>query len=335
MLDVSGRLAGAGAKRHLAARGDARDKRLLGPSGALDRMPRDLEAHTEGAETYRSLLRDKPGIAFQHVAPSSGTNHYQLRVIVDARSFGPDAKSLCRAHTLRGCGVSTSCLDSFDGSGGKPLLKALGRAQVLDRLSPQRALVETRMELGRHGHRRTRRACKDRWDRISPFITRRRILPDHQRVLYLDESVSSASVALVLGCNGEAEVHRTCSHDGVDGNGRPWLERQLLFLGSSVAMRETGILLKPPRHRVGEGTVSIAFPYVSSHSLAEMALAGMDADALLAILDDLLGEIAACVWPKSAVPGPDDYIEQAHFSRMRRRVATARAAVPELDDITS
>ena len=151
--------------------------------------------------------------------------------------------------------------------------------------------------------------------------------------LYLDKSGSSASVALVLGRNGQAEFHKTCPHNGIDGNGRPWLERQLRFLESSVAVRETDIFVKPLRHRVAEDTISIAFPYVPSHSLAEIALAGTDFKSLLAILGDLLGEMAACVWPKSATQGPDDYIKQVHFSRMRRRVAIARAAMPELDDV--
>lgn len=140
-------------------------------------------------------------------------------------------------------------------------------------------------------------------------------------------------MALLFRDNGEAEVHKTCSQNGIDGNGRPWLETQLRFLETSDAVRETSIFVKPLRHEITEGTVSIAFPYVPSHSLAVMALAGMGADLLLTILDDLLGAIAACVWPKSAVPGPVDYIEQAHFSRMRRRVAIGRDTVPKLDDI--
>jgi hypothetical protein len=46
---------------------------------------------------------------------------------------------------------------------------------------------------------------------------------------FLAESGSSASVALVLGPNGKPEVQKSCSVEGIDGNGRPWLQRQLQF----------------------------------------------------------------------------------------------------------
>ena len=62
---------------------------------ALDRLPRDLKTRAETAEIYPSLLRDMPGIAFQHVAPNSGTNHYQLSVTINARSFELDIEILC------------------------------------------------------------------------------------------------------------------------------------------------------------------------------------------------------------------------------------------------
>lgn len=63
-----------------------------------------------------------------------------------------------------------------------------------------------------------------------------------QNVVYLDESGSLANVALVFGRDGALEVHKTCSHEGIDGNGCPWLRRQAQFFESSVAVRETGFL---------------------------------------------------------------------------------------------
>jgi hypothetical protein len=79
--------------------------------------------------------------------------------------------------------------------------------------------------------------------------------------------------------------------------------------------------------------VSIAFPYVPSHTLAQMALSSMGSDALLAVADNLLGEMAINVWPRGCVIGPSDYIDQAHFRRMRRRITIARTAIPQLDTV--
>ncbi|KAF4628144.1 hypothetical protein G7Y89_g10008 [Cudoniella acicularis] len=61
---------------------------------ALDRLLRDLEARSDLAEMYRSLLRGTSGISFQHVAPSLGTTNYQLSVTIDATKFGLDSKGL-------------------------------------------------------------------------------------------------------------------------------------------------------------------------------------------------------------------------------------------------
>lgn len=404
---------------------------------ALDRLPRDLEARTEAGDTFRSLLRDIPGIAFQRVAPNLGTNYYQLSMTVDADVFGLDAKSLCRALQAENIlsnadrmlclGIMPRLLRRCKVAGNLSVSRALGdnslTLPIFDRLTPElcqricscfKTIHEQSDSIAsikspvavRPPQKGQAKAIdiaakfRDYWvvpgiDEVgfangidgsvpSTILVQRRHLAErkisideiHRRVssrrewsqgdmvtnelvvhakvggtvlvlsphgeedsqgtnlpFYLDESGSSASVALVFGRNGEAEVHKTCSHDGIDGNGRPWLETQLRFLQSSLAVRETGIFVKPLRHRVAEGTVSVAFPYVPSHSLAAMAFAGMKADSLLVVVNDLLGEMATCVWPKSAVPGPDDFIEHAHFSRMRRRVAIARAAVPELDDV--
>ncbi|KAK0230425.1 hypothetical protein IW262DRAFT_401294 [Armillaria fumosa] len=151
----------------------------------------------------------------------------------------------------------------------------------------------------------------------------------------LDESGSSADVALVLGHNGELEVHKTSSKSGIDGNGRPWLQRQMRFLANSVAVSKTNLFVKPLRFKDEEDTTSITFPYVASHSLAEMAFAGMPAASMLTVLSDLLGEMATSVWSEGNCDAPANFIEQAHFSRMERRVAIARSEVPQLDEVAS
>jgi hypothetical protein len=87
-------------------------------------------------------------------------------------------------------------------------------------------------------------------------------------VVLLDESGSSANVALVLGHDGKPEVHKTCSHEGIDGNGSPWLRKQAMFFSSSIAVKETGMFVEPLTHVVAGDAVSLTFPYVPGHSLA-------------------------------------------------------------------
>ncbi|OAA58286.1 hypothetical protein ISF_06825 [Cordyceps fumosorosea ARSEF 2679] len=151
--------------------------------------------------------------------------------------------------------------------------------------------------------------------------------------VHLDESGSSANVSLKVQPDGTLEVHKTCSHDGIDENGRPWLERQNRFLETSVAVRETDIFVRPLRFTASDETFSIDFPYLPSQTLAQLAMAGMGGDLLLDTTSALLGEMAQKVWPKTATEAPADFIEKAHFDRIDRRVAIARAAVPELGAI--
>ena len=90
--------------------------------------------------------------------------------------------------------------------------------------------------------------------------------------IYIGESRSLASVSLALRWNGEVEIQRTCTCDCIDGDGCPQREKQLRFLDSSIAARETDISVKPLGHSIAEGTVSITFPYDPSHSLTEIAI---------------------------------------------------------------
>lgn len=65
-----------------------------------------------------------------------------------------------------------------------------------------------------------------------------------------------------------------------------------------------------------------------------MALSGMGTGPLLRTVVQLFGhgEMATSVWPKSTITSPNDFIGQAHFRRMRRRIEIARAVVPELHE---
>ncbi|KAJ3495427.1 hypothetical protein NLG97_g3408 [Lecanicillium saksenae] len=151
--------------------------------------------------------------------------------------------------------------------------------------------------------------------------------------VHLDESGSSANVSLIVQPDGTLEVHKTCSHDGIDENGRPWLERQNRFLETSIAVQETDIFVKPLRFTANDETFSIDFPYLPSQTLAQLAMAGMGGKLLLDTTSELLGEMAEKVWHKTGTEAPKDFIEKAHFDRIDRRVAIARAAVSELGPI--
>lgn len=151
--------------------------------------------------------------------------------------------------------------------------------------------------------------------------------------VHLDESGSSANVSLVVRPDGALEVHKTCSHDGIDENGRPWLERQNRFLETSVAVQETDIFVKPLRFTATDDVFSIDFPYLASQTLAQLAMAGMGGGLLMDVTSELMGEMAERVWPKTGTDAPSDFIEKAHFDRIDRRVAIARAAVAELGAI--
>lgn len=151
--------------------------------------------------------------------------------------------------------------------------------------------------------------------------------------VHLDESGSSANVSLIVQPDGTLEVHKTCSHDGIDENGRPWLERQNRFLETSIAVQETDIFVKPLRFTANDETFSIDFPYLPSQTLAQLAMAGMGGKLLLNTTSELMGEMAEKVWHKTGTEAPKDFIEKAHFDRIDRRVAIARAAVAELGPI--
>lgn len=150
----------------------------------------------------------------------------------------------------------------------------------------------------------------------------------------LDESGSSAHVGLYIEPNNKLIVRKTCLGDGIDGNGRPWLRRQCKFLTTSVAVKKTDMFVKPldfDNTREENGAVSISFPYIDSHSIGELVFAGMGSRPLLSVLRELLGEMSTSVWTEGLENAPRDFIQQAHISRMERRVEIARRHVPVLN----
>ncbi|RYC65179.1 hypothetical protein CHU98_g1048 [Xylaria longipes] len=155
----------------------------------------------------------------------------------------------------------------------------------------------------------------------------------------LDESGSSASVGLCVEKDGHLVVRKTCVHDGIDGNGSPWLRRQYRFLNSSAAVAKTDMFVKPltTQYRDDEavGAVSVAFPYVDSFTAGELAFAGVGSGPMLAILKRMIGEMAASVWIEGIEDAPTDFIQQAHLRRMERRLQIARLQVPALHEVAN
>lgn len=403
----------------------------------LDRLQETLEARAKMGHMYRRLLRDVPGIRFQHISPKSGATHYQLSVIIEAKEFGLDAKTLCEAlraenilcsvermqclgHVTRLYPVSkigdlpvsrwlnanSVTLPIFEGFSPElceticTIIKniheqsddvmsrktgivfapqASEQAVVIDIASKYRdclivpILDEDTFAGGKHGRVPSTILVPQRYlaeNKISIDELHRRFLLKRQwdlgdevvgelvvdalnggivflaprglgysesadKSVLLEESGSSAHVALVLKRDGQAVVNKSCSGYGIDGNGTPWLRRQKRFLEASIAVKETNLFVKPLWFKEDGDTISISLPYLPSHSLAEMAFAGIGSPALLTILGRLLGDMAADVWPKGLANAPANFIEQAHFDRMRRRVTIARAQVPELDRIAN
>lgn len=165
--------------------------------------------------------------------------------------------------------------------------------------------------------------------------SRSMVILDASSVYYfLAESGSSADVGISFLADGRVEVCKSCTVHGIDGNGMPWLRMQHKFLTLSEAVQKSGLFVKPCRLEDSQDKVTIHFPYVASHSAGEMAFAGMGPDALLRLLSDVMGAQALHVWTKGGCKPQDDFIENAHFRRMERRLEIAyQTKVPELQDI--
>ncbi|KAF9872940.1 hypothetical protein CkaCkLH20_09450 [Colletotrichum karsti] len=149
----------------------------------------------------------------------------------------------------------------------------------------------------------------------------------------LDESGSSASVTLVPGADGRLTVHKTAVGYGIDGNGAPWLRRQSIFLEASNAVKNTGIFVVPQQVSDTESGIRLVFPYIPSHSFGELIFANVGAKPAVAAIVDLLSNLATSVWTESRDKAHPDFIKQAHFGRMKRRVKIARERHELLDKI--
>lgn len=149
----------------------------------------------------------------------------------------------------------------------------------------------------------------------------------------LDESGSSASVTLVPRADGTLTVHKTATGYGIDGNGAPWLRRQSLFLNASNAVKKSGIFVVPQETSDTDNEIRLVFPYIASHSFGELIFANVGAQPAVAAIVNLLSQLSTSVWTESQEPAHPQFIKQAHFERMKRRVKIARMSDKLLDKI--
>ncbi|KAK2022056.1 hypothetical protein LX32DRAFT_520416, partial [Colletotrichum zoysiae] len=149
----------------------------------------------------------------------------------------------------------------------------------------------------------------------------------------LDESGSSATVTLVPGADGKLMVHKTATGYGIDGNGAPWLRRQSLFLGASHGVKKSGMFVVPQEVSDTENEIRLVFPYIASHSFGELIFANVGAKPAVAAIVDVLSQLATSVWNEGQETAHSQFIKQAHFERMKRRVKIAREGDDLLDKI--
>lgn len=149
----------------------------------------------------------------------------------------------------------------------------------------------------------------------------------------LDESGSSANVTLVIDADGKVTVRKSATGYGIDGNGAPWLRRQSIFLGASYAVKKTEMFVEPLEVINSESQVTLVLPYIASHTFGELIFANVGAKPAVAAIVDLLARMANSVWTEGQEPAHPQFIKQAHFNRMRRRVNIARESDDLLDTI--
>lgn len=149
----------------------------------------------------------------------------------------------------------------------------------------------------------------------------------------LDESGSSASVELVPRADGTLIVRKSAFGYGIDGNGAPWLRRQALFLKESSAVKKTDMFVEPTKIDEDKSHVTLWLPYIPSHSFGELVFANVGHKPLVDAVVKMLARMAENVWTEGQQPAEPDFIQKAHFDRMRRRVMIARKEDKTLDEI--
>ncbi|KAL8377069.1 hypothetical protein RB595_007961 [Gaeumannomyces hyphopodioides] len=113
----------------------------------------------------------------------------------------------------------------------------------------------------------------------------------------------------------------------------PWLMRQSLFLSASQAVKKTGMFVQHTQVTDSGKDVTLELPYIPSHSFGELIFANAGDGPVVGALVAMLARTATSVWTEGQEEADPDFIEKAHFERMRRRLKIARAQDGMLDKI--
>lgn len=155
----------------------------------------------------------------------------------------------------------------------------------------------------------------------------------NHRAIPLDESGSSASVTLVPKDDGTLIVRKWAEGNGIDGNGAPWLLRQSRFLNTSKSVKKTKMFVTPTKVMENGKEVTLELPYIASYSFGELVFANVGAEAIVDALVAMLARMSTSVWTEGNEEADSNFLEQAHFGRMRRRLEIARAQDAALDTL--
>jgi hypothetical protein len=79
--------------------------------------------------------------------------------------------------------------------------------------------------------------------------------------------------------------------------------------------------------------ITMVLPYVPSHLFGELVFANAGAKPTVAAILSMLRSMATSLWTEGQEKAKSNFIQQAHFDRMKRRVGIARKEDTELDAI--
>lgn len=177
---------------------------------------------------------------------------------------------------------------------------------------------------------------------VPPFVVKT-ILPEGDMIVAADKpgafeielagSGSPSSVKLSLNNEGELLVAKSCNDEGIDGNGRPWLRRQISYLRTNKVRELSELFVHPTRVLDEGGETKLYTPYIHGYSLAHNILCGAGVDFTYSILREVCNQMARKVWIEDIQVAPGDYIQKAHLERMDRRVSIAARHYPPLEEV--
>jgi len=178
---------------------------------------------------------------------------------------------------------------------------------------------------------------------VSPFVVDT-VLPEGDIIvttdtvdvlegIELDGSGSAADVNLFLSDEGRLFIVKKCDNNGIDGNGKPWLRRQIHYLRAEKTQNFSKLFVHPTQVLEDGEEIRLFKPYIHGYSLAENVLRGAGVDFTFSILREVCSQMARKVWTQDIQEAPEDYIQKAHLERMARRVRIAAEHYPQLKEV--